>query len=119
MSKSSNETMTMPALPAPLVNHPNLGPLFDSTHMHLYAAKYAEELAKIIDRLTVEAARGAPAGMALVPVTASHAISSAIEEEIDDQLEASGIAPRDMVRQDSDRVWAVAIEASARKGRAG
>ncbi|MDQ1831943.1 hypothetical protein [Massilia scottii] len=53
-----------------------------------------------------------PAGMVLVPVRATNAISFAIEEEIDDQLEESGIAPRDMVRQDSDRVWDAAIQAA-------
>lgn len=52
-----------------------------------------------------------PAGMALVPMRATNAISNAIEEEIDDQLEESGIAPRDMIRQDSDRVWDAAIQA--------
>ncbi|MCE3605856.1 hypothetical protein LXA47_19935 [Massilia sp. P8910] len=55
-----------------------------------------------------------PAGMALVPVMASHAISSAIEEEIDDQLEASGIRPRDMLNQDGDRVWNAALLAVQR-----
>ncbi len=55
-----------------------------------------------------------PAGMALVPVMANHAISSAIEEEIDDQLEESGIAPREMVRQDGDSVWNAAIYAAGK-----
>ncbi|NHZ94635.1 hypothetical protein [Massilia sp. CCM 8734] len=108
--------LTLPDLPAPLINHPNLGPLFDSTHLHLYAAKHAEELAKVIDRLTAEAARGAPAGMALVPVAATAAIVSAIEDVIDDQLEASGIKPREMTHQDGDRVWAAAIEAVKQEG---
>ena len=55
-----------------------------------------------------------PAGMVLVPVMTNHAISSAIEEEMDDQLEESGISPRDMVRQDGDSIWNAAIYAAGK-----
>lgn len=79
--------------------------------------------AALLDLLNLMAGPGAtpaatypPAGMMLVPVETTHAISDAIEEEIDRQLEDSGIAPRAMSHQDADRVWGAALNAVKTNG---
>jgi hypothetical protein len=55
-------------------------------------------------------------GYVLVPVSATEAITVAIEREIDNQLVASCINPGDMFRQDGEYVWDAALAAVQSRG---
>lgn len=57
-----------------------------------------------------------PSGWKLVPVTATPKMAAAIENEIDAQLTASGMAVRDMHRQDGFAIYAAAMEAAPQPG---